>query len=60
VLTQLWLPNKPTTSYTGPYGLPHSNGHYSQITELFHPYRNIETLARLIAEQFYIEKKKGN
>jgi len=32
--------------------------HYSQITELFRPYRNIETLARLIAEQFYIEKEK--
>lgn len=32
--------------------------HYSHITELFGPYRNIETLARLIAEGFYIEKEK--
>jgi CRP-like cAMP-binding protein len=32
--------------------------HYSQITQLFRPYRNIETLARLIAEQFYIAKEK--
>lgn len=32
--------------------------HYSQITELFRPHRNIETLARLTAEGFYIAKEK--
>ena len=31
---------------------------YSQVTELFPLYRKMETLARLIAEQFYIEKEK--
>ncbi|HEX8576259.1 MAG TPA: Crp/Fnr family transcriptional regulator [Flavobacterium sp.] len=31
---------------------------YSKITDLFSSYRKVETLARLIAEQFYIEKEK--
>lgn len=31
---------------------------YSQITKLFATHRAIETLARLLAEQFYIEKEK--
>jgi hypothetical protein len=31
---------------------------YSKIKDLFETYRKIETLSRLIAEQFYIEKEK--
>lgn len=31
---------------------------YSEIVKLFHSYRNIETLARIVAERFYIEKEK--